>query len=112
LDQEGSFLAQFGGLNFNTDYGIADGQLFSPQSTTLDSTDNLYIADTANNRIQKLSPTGTFLLKFGSFGTGNGQFNSPHGIVLDSSGNIYVADYNNNRIQKFDPTGTFVSTWG
>ena len=70
------------------------------------------MADTANNRVQKFTSTGTFVTSWGSYGSGNGQFYNPYGIAVGSDGYIYVTDTNNNRIQKFTNTGTFVTTWG
>ncbi len=65
------------------------------------------LLDSSNNRVQKFSPAGAFLSKFGSYGSGDGQFSYPYGIAIDSAGNIYVADTNNNRIQKFNSAGRF-----
>ena len=64
------------------------------------------------SRIQKFSPDGTFLTKWGSCGSGNGQFYYPYGVAVDGSGNVYVADTDNYRIQKFSSDGTFLTTWG
>jgi len=73
---------------------------------------NVYVADTGNHRIQKFTPDGTFVTKWGSQGRGDGQFKKPFGVAVDSSGNVYVADTNNHRIQKFTSDGTFVTKWG
>jgi hypothetical protein len=62
---------------------------------------NLPSLNTNNNRIQKFSPTGIFLAKWGSVGIGDGQFDQPSAVAVDLSGNVYVADSGNNRIQKF-----------
>ena len=78
----------------------------------VDSSGNVYVADTNNNRIQKFDSSGTFITKWGSSGTGDGQFEYPTGIAVDSSGNVYVADTDNHRIQKFDSNGTFLTKWG
>ena len=78
----------------------------------MDSSGNVYVADTDNNRIQKFSSSGVFLAKWGSSGSGDGQFNNPWGIAVDSSGNVYVADTGNNRIQKFSSSGGLFSLNG
>src|SRR6185295_11539193 len=98
------FDSQFGGLS--------DGSFRVPRGIATDSSGNVYVADSGNNRIQKFDSSGSFLAKWGSFGSGDGQFNSPRGIATDSSGNVYVADSANSRIQKFDSSGSFQSTWG
>ena len=64
----------------------------------------MYVADTANNRIQKSTSEGEFLTKWGSEGSGDGEFDRPHGISIDKRGNVYVVDTENNRIQTFSLT--------
>ena len=68
--------------------------------------DNVIVADTGNNRIQKFRPSGTFITKWGSLGTGTGQFNGPSGVAVASTDHVYVVDRGNNRIQKFHETDT------
>ncbi len=92
--------------------GIADGQFNRPRGLAMDSSGNLYVADTENHRIQKFSSAGAFISQWGSQGTGNGQFSRPYGIAVDSSGNLYVADTENNRIQKFSSAGVYITQWG
>jgi DNA-binding beta-propeller fold protein YncE len=97
---------------------MGDGQFESPTHLAVDRTGTVYVADTANNRVQKFDANGRFLLKWGGKGTGDGQFaftgDAPDGfgIAVDGSGAVYVADTNNNRIQKFDPNGQLLRTWG
>jgi DNA-binding beta-propeller fold protein YncE len=93
-------------------YGSGDGQFNYPAGVAVDSSGNLYVADTHYNRIQKFNSSGQFVTKWGSTGSMDGQFSSPFGIAVDSSGNLYVADYGNNRIQKFNGSGQFVTKWG
>ena len=81
--------------------GTGDGQFASPDDVAVDSSGNVYVTDSGNNRIQMFSSSGAFLTKWGSSGSGNGQFDSPVGVAADSTGNIYVADRDNQRIQKF-----------
>ena len=76
----------------------------SPSGVALDSKDNLYVADTGNNRIQKIQPDGNITV-IGNFGHGLGEFHQPSGIALDSKDNLYVADTENSRIQKIQPDG-------
>ncbi|MGE5257032.1 MAG: 6-bladed beta-propeller [Hyphomicrobiales bacterium] len=92
--------------------GNADGQFSEPSGIAIDSSGNIYVADSLNNRIQKFDDQGTFILKWGSAGSGIGQFDSPQGIAIDSSDCVYVVDRSNNRIQKFDHTGKFIAAWG
>ncbi len=73
--------------------GTGDNQFDSPQDIAVDSSNNVYVVDTSNNRVQKFTSTGTFITKWGTSGSGDGQFNGPQGIAVDSSGTVYVADY-------------------
>jgi parallel beta-helix repeat protein len=74
---------------------------YGPDGLDLDDFDNLYAADTGNNRIQVFNPSGTFLFTFGSSGTGNGGFNIVDGVTVDISGTIYASDTGNNLVQIF-----------
>jgi len=89
--------------------GIAKGQFDSPAGIAVDQTGNVLVADTNNSRIEKFSPTGTFLTILGTKGSGQGQFRAPNGIAVDSADSIYVADAVNHRVQKLAPDGTFIA---
>ncbi len=92
--------------------GTGDGEFNLPAGVATDSSNNVYVADTTNNRIQKFNSSGVFQAKWGASGSGNGQFSLPQGIATDSSNNVYVADTGNNRIQKFNSSGTYITQWG
>ena len=92
--------------------GSGDGQFSRPFGITVDRSENIYVADWGNNRIQKFDSNGNFLLKWGTEGSGDGQFNRLCNIAVGNSGNVYVSDTQNNRIQKFDSNGNFIAKWG
>jgi tripartite motif-containing protein 71 len=92
--------------------GSGDGQLKAPRDAATDSQGNIYIADYANNRVAKFSPTGVWIKNWGSTGTGTGKFQRPYGIDIDDNDVVYVADSNNERIQTFTTGGTFLSSFG
>ncbi len=98
------------------------GQLrfYQPNSVAVDLSGNYVIADTYNNRIQVVSPSGQFITFIGSLdsngnpisGSGNCQFNVPNGVAVDLSGNYVVLDTFNYRIQVISPLGVFIRKFG
>jgi streptogramin lyase len=92
--------------------GTADGQFDEPSGLTVDSSGNVYVADSGNDRIQKFDASGAFLTKWGASGSANGEFNMPTDVATDSLGEVYVTDRDNNRIQRFSSTGAFLGKWG
>ncbi|MFN8662403.1 MAG: NHL repeat-containing protein [Thermomicrobiales bacterium] len=70
---------------------------------------SLYVADTFNNRIQKLAADGTFLLDWGDGGAGPGQIFEPSGIGVDAAGQVYVAEASG--VQIFTADGQFLNSW-
>ena len=92
--------------------GAAAGELAEPRGVALDAQGRIYVADTANHRIQRFTADGTPDLTIGTLGAGDGQFNEPRGIAVDAQGNIYVADTWNARVVKLNAQGEFVASWG
>ncbi|MGA1841506.1 MAG: 6-bladed beta-propeller [bacterium] len=84
----------------------------NPEGITVDGMGYVYVADTDNHRIQKFSPDGRLVTKWGRNGSGEGAFNFPRGIAIDKNGFVYVADTDNHRIQKFTSEGEFIASWG
>jgi DNA-binding beta-propeller fold protein YncE len=92
--------------------GAGKGEFDSPTGIAVDGNGNILVADTNNGRIEKFSPTGTFLSIIGTKGSGHGQLGEPNGIAIDRAGNIYVAEVaSNHRVQKLAPDGTFIAEW-
>jgi len=91
--------------------GSGRGEFNEPRGLAFDSAGNLFVADTKNNRIQKLGPDGAVLAVFGTQGSEPGQLKDPHGIAVGPDDNVYVADTWNHRVQKFDGNGTLLKHW-
>ncbi len=109
---EGSLRARWGGGEGNGQAGHGSGEFNHPSAVAVDGGGNAYVADTYNNRIVKLSPTGAVLGEWGSRGSGDGRFHSPTGVAVDAAGNVYVSDSENNRIEAFDSEGHYLYQWG
>ncbi len=94
-------------------------QLNGPSDVDVDSSGNLYIADTGNHRIRRVDPTSGAISTLAGNGSGGfagdggpataaALFN-PTGVASDSNGNVYIADFSNRRIRKVS-TGGLITT--
>lgn len=92
--------------------GASDGQFNNASFLATGPDGSVYVSDASNNRVQKFTADGAFLLSFGTAGSGAGQFNGPTGIGVGPDGSVYVADGGNNRVERFDANGGFLSQWG
>jgi len=81
-----------------------------PYDVAWDSSDNIYILDEGNNRIQKFSPEGKYLATIGRHGQGPGEFQSPFSLDIDSKGYLYVSEGGSRRIQILTPEGKAYKT--
>jgi hypothetical protein len=103
-------------------FGHADGtngsaQFVHPTGIAADRTGNLYVADTGNSIIRKLTPIGTNWIVTTLAGDPNNsgsadgtnataQFDYPHNLCVDAAGNIFISDTGNNMIRKLSQAGT------
>ncbi|MEI7732630.1 MAG: PQQ-binding-like beta-propeller repeat protein, partial [Verrucomicrobiota bacterium] len=81
-------------------------------SIGVDLSNNVYVVDAGNNRVEKFDNNGNYLTQWGTVGSGVGQLNSPAGLTVDTNGAVYVVDRGNNRLEKFDAAGRFVLSLG
>ena len=104
--------------------GFQDGQgaaarFDTPSGLALDATGNLYVADTGNHAIRKVTPAGvvTTLAGTGTPGWRDGpgaqaQFDGPMGLAVDAAGRVIVADAYNDRIRAIAPDGQVTTLAG
>ena len=110
----------------------APGSSTDPDGVAIDSSGDVYVADSGNDRIDEFSAAGAFIKAYGwgvvdgasqfetctttcqagIAGGGAGQFDDPEGVAIDSSGDVYVADQGNNRIDEFSAAGAFIKAYG
>ena len=105
-----STVAGTGTFGYTGDNGPAASALIgTPQGLAVDSSGNLYISDSVNNVVRKVTASGTISTFAGNGKTGytgtNGpaigaSLNAPNGLALDAAGNLYIAETNNNRVMK------------
>ena len=109
----------------NSGQGSADGaggsaRFNSPGGVAVDSAGNIYVADTANHTIRKITSGGAVSTLAGLAGASgsadasgnNARFNQPQGIAVDINGIVYVADTGNHTIRKITPGGVVTTLAG
>jgi hypothetical protein len=106
-------------------YGSSDGtgseaRFRWPSGVAADGAGNVYVADTYNQTVRKITPEGavtTFAGLAGSYGSGDGtgseaRFYLPHAVAADVAGNVYVADRDNHTIRQVTPGGVVTTLAG
>ncbi|MCO4761732.1 MAG: hypothetical protein KC502_09525, partial [Myxococcales bacterium] len=101
------------------DGAATSASFYNPQGIAADSLGVIYVADTYNQRIRKISKTGMVTTlaggSSGSFKDGVGaaaRFNYPAGLAVSANGTVYVADTNNHRIRRITANGTVTTVAG
>jgi sugar lactone lactonase YvrE len=117
-----STIAGIGTFGYSGDGGPAlDAKLSGPHGVAADALGNVYIADTYNNVIRKITPAGIISTVAGNghqgfggdFGPGtSAELDSPFGVAVDAAGNLYIADSSNERIRKLNTAGTITTYAG
>lgn len=123
VDGSGNVTTLTGTLGYS-DSGTADGSLAQARfgflrAIAIDANGNLYLTDSFNHNVRKITPAGvvTTLAGNGVAGDADGQgsaasFNGPRGIALDKAGNVYVADTENNLVRKISTSGEVTTVAG
>ncbi len=86
--------------------GSGNGQFHIPNNLAIDSSGNIWVSDSSNDRVQELSSSGAFIQKFGSFV----QFTGITSVAVDPFGNVWVTE--TPIVQEFSNSGTFIKTIG
>ena len=106
--------------------GFADGtgaaaRFNSPWGITVDRSGNVFVGDSQNNAVRRISPAGVVTTLAGSGiggagsqdGTGGAaRFDQPRGVAVDDSGNVFVADYGNSTLRQISPAGVVTTLAG
>ncbi len=115
-------VAGSGAPGYSGDGGAAtSAQLYYPSGVAVDGSGNLFIADTSNSRIRKVSTSGIINTVSGNGTPGysgdggaatSAQLATPAGVAVDGSGNLFIADESNNRIRKVSTSGIVTTVAG
>ena len=99
---------------FEGDGSAAKARLYYPRAVAADAAGNVYVADSFNQRVRKIDPTGTIRTIAGTGERGysgdggpaiDAQLASPNGLLVDAAGNVYISDSGNYRVRKVDSSG-------
>lgn len=121
----GGAISTFAGYRDMYD-GLVDGATSSarfsyPQGLAIDNAGNLYVADSGNHAIRKVTPQGVVTTVAGSYptrasgfvdgATSSARFSYPQGLAFDKAGNLFIADTGNHAIRKLDLQTGIVTTF-
>src|SRR5437660_10342627 len=118
--QSYTFTALVGSVAGTNDGINSSAQFDFPSGIAVDRAGNLFVADTSNNTIRKVSPAGpdwvvTTIVGVPALGgvggtkdgiNNNARFWKPNGVAVDTNGNIFVVDHYTHTIRKITPSGT------
>ena len=91
--------------------GSKEGEFNDPRGVTIRS-NQVYVCDKDNHRIQVFDLDLNFICSIGSRGGGRREFDRPYDVAFDTAGNMYVVEYSNNRVQVMDSSRQFIRMFG
>jgi len=96
-------------------------ELNDPYAVAVAADGSVYVADSGNNRVRRISPAGVITTLAGDgqagFGGDNGQaskaeLDRPYGVAVAGDGSVYIADFGNNRVRRVSPSGVITTFAG
>ncbi len=113
-------LAGLAGANGSADGAGAAARFNHPAGVAVDGSGNVYVADTENDTLRRITPAGAVTTLAGQPGlagsadgaTGAARFNGPSGVVVGGDGDVYVADTLNHVIRRISPAGLVTTLAG
>jgi sugar lactone lactonase YvrE len=119
LGRDGHVATFAGGHTGFIDGAAREARFNTPSGVAFDQRGTLYVADTANNAIRRISPSGDTATVAGSGEAGlregvapDALFNGPIGVAADATGRVFVADTYNDRIRAIDTDGVVMTLAG
>ncbi|KAH3715728.1 RING finger protein nhl-1-like [Dreissena polymorpha] len=103
---KGRAIIRFGGRGSN------NSEFIWPRGIAVSRSDQVYVADSSNHRVQVFDNIGGFVKSFGSYGQADGEFDCLAGIAMNTMGDILITDRYNHRVQVFDHQGSFKFVFG
>ncbi len=111
---EGELLASYGSYASILEGEAPGGTMNQPWDLAVSQDGSIFVADTFNHRIQKLSADGTYIKMWGIFAQGSDPESmwGPRGIAIDQNGHLLVTDTGNKRVMVFDQDLNYLSQFG
>jgi sugar lactone lactonase YvrE len=97
------------------DHGSGPGQLDDPKGIAVDGAGYVYVADSANSRVERFTPAGQFAASIGqgfSLSARPDQLSAPEGVAIAPDGTLFASDQQQRRVQHYAPDGAFLGSFG
>jgi len=109
----GRYLGRFGrrGYDKGSIRLILTDRFLQPEGIAVDRAGSIYVVDSLNDRVMKLSPSGRFRARLGKHGSSAGEWVQPWGIAAGGA-DVFVVDQGNYRIQRYSPGGRYRGRFG